>query len=369
LRRTASTKKSPDEIEEGLEMTLSEKLVPPENTRKETLFPKIFRLANMIVEMKSLPEYQSPATTVPLIGSLKLHGTHADIMFESANSKDYRLQSRFQRNLKAGQRDNAGFAAWVADLGEKQIVLYQLRDKFVARYQKLNPEQNVEGEVIIAAEWCGLGIQKNDAITKVPRFLAIVSIFINGSWVPDWDYADIEDVENRIFNVGRIGYFRHELRPDDEGLAESQAKLLRMANQVEKECPFAQQVFEESGLGEGIVWKAVKHCGDTKYWFKSKGDLHEVSKVCQLSASEIAMENKERTRNFAKAIVTENRLDQGWDLLRHKDTNGLGWFLRWVMDDCMIEEKLEMEHLKISKDKLLPVIEAIAKSWYLNKIA
>ncbi len=154
-----------------------------------------------------------------------------------------------------------------------------------------------------------------------------------------------------------------------KGRAGSQANLLRMANEVEEECPFSKQVFEESETGEVIIWKAVKHCGGTKHWFKSKGNLHEVSKVSQLSASEIDLENKERTDKFASAIVTENRPDQGDDLLRRKDENVPGWFLEWAMDHCMVEEKKDMEHLKIAEEKLLPAIEAFAKSLYLNRMA
>ena len=350
--------------EQRSEMSASRK-----STSTSTLYPKIFKLSDFIFAVKSLPEYQSPSTTVPLIGSTKLHGTHADVVFESATSEKIRLQSRNQLELKAGKQDNVGFAAWVASFGEKQGVLLRLRDRFVERYRELNPCTVVEGEVIIAAEWCGTGIQKKVAISQMPRFLAIISVFINSRWVPDWEYADIEDAERRIFNIGRAGYFRHELRLDDEGLAGPETEIRRMTDEVERECPFAKQVCGESGLGEGIVWKAVNHCGNPKYWFKSKGDQFTVSNVNKLAASAVDKQNMERVRNFAKAIVTENRMEQGWDLLNQKDLGGLGLFLKWVVEDCLVEEKREMEGLEISKGKLSPAIVAIAKPWFLDKVA
>ena len=339
----------------------------PENTIKSTLYPKIFKLKDFVSNVERLPEYLSRSATLSLIGSTKLHGTHADIVFESATSNNIRLQSRNQPDLKVGNGDNAGFAAWVADIRKNHDVLYQLRDRFVCRYQQLSPGQDVRGEIVIAAEWCGTGIQKKMAIVKMPRFLAIVSVSINGSWVPDWKYADIEDAENRIFNVGRAGYFRCELRLDEEGMAHSEAQITRMTKEVELECPFAKQVGGESGVGEGIVWKAEKFCGNAKYWFKSKGDQNEVSQVSKLPASAVDIENSERIENFASAVATENRMEQGWDLLSNKDMSGLGPFLKWVLEDCMVEEKREMERLSISKTKLGPAIVAIAKPWFLNK--
>ena len=347
----------------------SEAPTAQEHASATTLYPKIFKLSDFVFHVKSLPLYQSPSSTVLLIGSTKLHGTHADIVFESATSYQFRLQSRNQLDLKARNQDNAGFVAWVASLGEDKGVMLRLRDRFVERYRKLNPWPVVEGEVIIAAEWCGSGIQKKVAISKVPRFMAIISGFINGSWVPDWEFAEIEDAEHRIFNIGRAGYFRLELRPDDVGLAESEAEIRRMTDEVERECPFAKQVCGESGLGEGIVWKAVNHCGDPKNWFKSKGDQHAVSNVSRLPAWEVDRENRERVANFAKAIVTENRTEQGWDLLSQKDMNGLRMFLKWVTEDCLVEEKREMEHLEISKGKLGPAIVSIATPWFLKKLA
>ena len=345
---------------------------PPEITtacKRSTLYPKIYRLGDLIFRLKKLPEYREASTSIALIGSTKLHGTHADIVFESATSEEFRLQSRNQLDLKAGKGDNAGFAAWVADLGEQRGTFLQLRNRFLSRYHKLNPGQDVEGEIIIAAEWCGAGIQKKVAIVNIRRFLAIVSVFINGVCVPDWGYADIEDEENRIFNVGRAGYFRCELRLDDEGLAESLAQITKMTKEVETQCPFAKQVFLESGIGEGIVWKVKEKCGDAEFWFKSKGALHEVSNVSRMPASAFDIENSERIEKFARAVVTENRLEQGWDLLLPKNNSGLGAFLKWVMDDCMVEERLEMENLGISKNKLGPIIVAIAKPWYFKRLA
>ena len=122
------------------------------------------------------------------------------------------------------------------------------------------------------------------------------------------------------------------------------------------------------GRGEGIVWKASVNCGNPAFWFKSKGDEMAVSHSNKLPAVAVARENQERIENFAKAIVTDARLEQGWDLSQ-KDQRSVGLFLKWITNDCCDEEKREMEKLEISKGKLNPVITSIAKPWYFGRLS
>lgn len=87
-----------------------------------------------------------------------------------------------------------------------------------------------------------------------------------------------------------------------------------------------------------------------------------------MPALAVAEDNRGRIDNFAKAIVTEVRLEQGWECLGQKDESGLGVFLKWIINDCLVEEKREMEEMRIGKSKLNPAIVGIAKPWYLAKI-
>lgn len=323
-----------------------------------TLYPKILKLHDFLHATKDL----GPLTSIHLTGSVKLHGTHADIVF-SSGSDEVRLQSRNQLALTPGVADNCGFAAFVA--GMKKVVLLDLRNRVLERYRTLNTEREVEGDVILAGEWCGKGVQKKVAISNLEKFFAIVSINISSVWVPDWEYADICTDMAGIYHIGKAGFFEHELFFDN--VDASEAKIRQLTDEVEAECPFAKTL-GQSGLGEGKVWKATKHCYEPKFWFKSKGDLLAVSSVSKLPASAVDMENRERVGNFARAIVTENRLEQGWDVLEQKNASSLGPFLKWVQSDCLVEEKREMEGLNISKAKLNPAIAAIAKSWFWKRI-
>jgi len=259
--------------------------------------------------------------------------------------------------------DNCGFAAFIAET-EKGVLL-GLRDKVVHRYKKLNSGKEVEGDIMIASEWCGKGVQKKVAISRVDNFFAIVSMIVNGAWVPDWEYGDVCNESASIYHIGKAGFFEHQVFFED--VDASEAKIKKLTDEVEAECPFAKTL-GEYGLGEGIVWKATNHCGNPRLWFKSKGDLLAVSNVAKLPASAVDKENRERVDNFARAIVIENRLDQGWDLLEQKEATGIGAFLKWVQNDCPVEENREMEGLKISKGKLSPAIAAIAKPWFWKRV-
>ena len=304
-------------------------------------------------------------SSIHLLGSVKLHGTHADIVF-SPTSNTIRCQSRNRLALVPGKEDNFGCAAFVAGIEQRKLL--DLRNQIIERYKQLNPDKAVEGEIVLAGEWCGTGIQKKVALDAIQKLFAIISTNINGAWVPDWQYSDICNEDIRIFHIGKAGFFGHEVVFDD--IEASNREIKRLTDEVEKECPFSK-LFGISGLGEGIVWKAIGYCEDPQFWFKSKGDILAVSHSNKLPASAVDKENKDRVDNFARAIVTEMRMEQGWGLLppAQKNARGTGAFLKWVVNDCLVEEKREMETLGIGKGQLSQAITNIAKPWFFGRAA
>ena len=332
-------------------------------TVHSTLYPKIHKLSDLVHNINRYEHANDNEGIISLTGTVKLHGTHADIVFASATSEGYRLQSRNKRDLYPGKEDNAGYASYVESIGKQRIL--NLREKIVARYRELNPEVPVEGEVILAGEWCGKGIQKGVGIAEIPPFLVIISISINNEWVQDSKYEDIHDEEARIFNISRAGFYHHELRLDD--VQASEVAIKQWVDAVDKECPFAKAL-GVTGRGEGIVWKADHLCGNATFWFKSKADAHAVSHSDKLPPSAVDLANKERVANFAKAIVTEVRMEQGWQLLEKKEASHTGQFLSWVTKDCFEEEQREMEQLSISRNQLKPAIIQIAKAWFQQRL-
>lgn len=241
-------------IDEGV---INEKKSPSKSERggPTTLYPKIFKLTDFLYAAKSLGP-----PSIHLTGSVKLHGTHADIVFSPENDI-IRLQSRNRKDLVPGNEDNAGFASFVAAIPVRTLLA--LRDRIMKRFKELNPETELLHEVVVAGEWCGTGIQKKVALATIPRFFAMISINVNGCWVPDRDYADISDEEARIFNIGKAGFFEFELSFND--VEASKARIKAITDAVEAECPFAKAM-GISGLGEGIVWKATNYCANPKFW-------------------------------------------------------------------------------------------------------
>ncbi|KAL6713532.1 hypothetical protein ACLMJK_008997 [Lecanora helva] len=348
----------------GAQTTTAQEVEATEKAPEQgtTLYPKIHKLSDFIHRVKRSKTIPRLLESIHLTGSTKLHGTHADIVFLNSTDK-IRLQSRNQVDISVN-KDNVGFAAFIAATEKK--VLFDLRDRVLDRYHELEPGKDVSGDLVISGEWCGIGIQKKVAIATIPKFFVIISICINNSWEPDWKYADIFYEDARIFHIGKAGFFTHELMLND--IDTSEAKIKELTDAVEKECPFAKAlgVF---GLGEGIVWKATEYCSDPRYWFKTKGDQTAVSHSSKLPASAVDKASRQRIDHFAKAIVTENRLEQGWNYLEQKDASGLGLFLKWLTNDCYAEEKLEMEKLSIARSKLNPAINAIARPWFLARPA
>lgn len=115
---------------------------------------------------------------------------------------------------------------------------------------------------------------------------------------------------------------------------------------VEASCPYgaARGV---SGTGESIVWKAIDHVHDPALWFKSKANSYMVSHSSELSRAAVGPENSTREMNLAEAaVVTERRLEQGWEYPCEKGVNrklaAIERFAGWIKKDVLAEKKRGM---------------------------
>jgi hypothetical protein len=334
--------------------------IPPPGT----LYPKIEKLTGFIYQAQRSQSLEGKRT-VALIGTAKLHGTHADVVIESDGS--IRFQSRNRLNLSPGKDDNQGFAAF-ASMRKKEWL--DLKHRYIQRFRALNPDTVLDTEqVLIAGEWCGSGIMKGVAVSKLPPLFVVFSVQINGDWVLDEEYGDISCEEARIFNISKAGFFHHDFQFDDTEASE--AIIQALVEKVEKECPFGAAL-GVSGKGEGIVWKPRDCYQNPELWFKTKGDSFAVSKSHKLPPSAMAMENRKRVENFAHSVVTEQRLEQGWAYLEEmkhpQNMSGLRKFLEWVNKDVLAEEVREMEKFQVEKAQLGPAIAMVAKPWFMRQI-
>lgn len=332
-------------------------IIPPTTT----LYPKICKVTDFIYQARGTLPIEGKRT-VALTGTAKLHGTHADVVIESDES--IRFQSRNRLNIVPGKEDNQGFAAFAST---RKTEWLDLKRRYIERFRALNPNMILDAEqpVVIAGEWCGLGIMKGVAISKLPPLFVVFSVQINGGWVLDEDYGDMNCENVRVFNISKAGFFHHDFDLDD--IDGSEAVIKAMVERVENVCPFGAAL-GVTGKGEGIVWKPRDKHQDSEQWFKTKGDSFAVSTSHKLPPSAVSKENHQRVENFARSVVTEQRLEQGWNYLEEmnllQDLSGLGKFLGWINKDVMAEEAREMEKLKIEKGSLGPALVSIAKPWY-----
>jgi hypothetical protein len=344
---------------------------------QSTLYPKITtHIPDIIEQLQRLhrdpahPEANVTVDSVSLIGTVKLHGTHADILVYPDDRIVF--QSRNITGLSVA-KDNQGFAATMSN---KTKVTLELRDMYLARWKKLNPGTTLGKDlpVLIAGEWIGEKIQKDVAIAQLSRRFVVVSININGAWQKDEEYSDISLPDHDIYNASRAGLFYATLYPAD--YERTVSEIERMTEEVAAHCPFAA-TFGISGLGEGIVWKPVapQYNVNPSLWFKSKGGkfkptFHRPAK--QNAGRDAVKEKRKEAAAMATTWCSQQRLEQDWDVLREKgverDLRALGDFLKWIQQDILEEEKSHIDKHGVDEAALKIEIAKIAKPWYRAKL-
>lgn len=349
-----------------------------------TLYPKITSHISEVVEKllalhrnPEKPESEVSIAPVPIIGTVKLHGTHGDILIYHDNTIVF--QSRNTVGLSP-LKDNQGFAAAMSD---KTAALLQLRDSCLSRWRDLHPARQLcqTHPVILAGEWIGTKIQKDVAISQLSRRFVIVSLSINAEWQRDQDYADIAAPKYDVYNISQAGVFRATLYPHD--VQRTVADVEQLAEQVAAQCPFAR-LFGVEGAGEGIVWKpfseSTAYHASPALWFKTKGGSFKQASYQaprQRIEKKVGGREDEEARRREAEMAAQSwcgtlRLEQGWDVLREKgikrDAQGLGAFLTWIQQDILVEEKQSMQRAEIDEAVLKKEIARIAKPWYKARV-
>ncbi|KAH9867135.1 hypothetical protein IAQ61_007727 [Plenodomus lingam] len=342
-----------------------------------TLYPKISNHISDVIEalqhLKGDLEHEETddhREPIPITGTVKLHGTHADILIYS--NDEIVFQSRNVTRLSA-LKDNYGFAA---TMSTKTKALLQLRDMYKTHWLQINPGDFFDENfpVIVAGEWIGEKIEKGVAISQLSRRFVVISVNINGKWQRDQDYGSISLPLHDIYNVARAGFYTATLYPND-----TQRTLLEvesMAEEVACTCPFAE-TFGIKGKGEGIVWKptSAEYNPNPTLWFKTKGGAFK-PKLAQPPKKtwtfDIAGERRDATAYVARVWCSVQRLEQGWDFLRETDRernmSTLDDYVKWVHEDILTEEKVYIRKHKLERNDLKVEIAKIAKPWYLAKV-
>ncbi|KAF2000864.1 hypothetical protein P154DRAFT_522145 [Amniculicola lignicola CBS 123094] len=334
-------------------------------------FPKITNHVKEIVKTLRYIERKGEVTPsnepIPIIGTVKLHGTHGDIVCYN----DDTLSFHSRNTVLTPQTDNLGFCnAMIAPDRTRAIIA--LRDQIRTRWKSLNPDKELDPDkvLILAGEWIGHKVQKGVAISELSRRFVICSINVDGEWVFDRDYADIEAPKADIYNISRSGYYESILYPDQ--FEKTASELEPLADKIAARCPFAES-FDVIGEGEGLVWKLVPYIGIPELWFKTKGG--KFKPTFQPAPKKLAPgdsgEKLEQAKELATGWCSEARLEQGWDYLREKglpqNLKGVGRFLKWVQVDILQEEKGYINDNEVDEKILKQEIIRIAKVWYVQR--
>jgi hypothetical protein len=165
--------------------------------KSSTLFPKItgnlkdlvknyhYHLLRTATTPEDILSISKVATKIPLVGTVKLHGTHADLVIHS--NGDVFIQSRNREQLTA-ELDNYDTYKTLIPLRPE---ILRLRDRYHKRFYELNPGMHVLDTfpTIIGGEYIGPGIQKGVTLARFEkRAFVILSVSINDAWLPDIPY-------------------------------------------------------------------------------------------------------------------------------------------------------------------------------------
>lgn len=319
---------------------------------------------------------------IRFIGSVKLHGTNAGIIFDRRTNK---LQVQSRERVITPFDDNANFAKFV---NTNHNFFLALLDQITADY-----DLNIAA---VFGEWAGEGINKGVAINEIPKSYFVFTIRLldefpgvadDGTetevkqiWLtPDEINAMVIGYQSQLFGEEIIYSIYDEdkfpvqqIDIDFGDPIQSQNALVEMTNDVENECPIARH-FGHIGIGEGIVWWNT----ETNLKFKVKGEKHSTTKVKtvkEIAAVDIELHNS--MREFVAAVVSQNRLEQGIVKLEEMglsaDSSATGAFLKWVAGDILKEDMDAICQNNFDKKKLMPMVNAAAKDFwfkYLNESA
>ena len=340
-------------------------------------FPSIEQFRNVIRHVRTHAQYAGkdengdaiidqslPVPTLKFRGTVKLHGTNAGIVYDTA-THSFTYQSR-ERELSLTS-DNAGFM--LAQMKNEEIWLDVAKQAIF----ELRVHEQIIDKVAIFGEWCGSGIQKGVALTELPKMFVVFAVkvvYIDGStrWLPIGEF-DIHYPEDRIFNIDTFPTYEIDIDFDHPELAQN--KMIEITEEVEKECPVGKY-FGVSGIGEGVAWTCVSPgWNDSGTWFKVKGEKHSVSKVRTLAAVDV--EAVQALKDFVDNTVTEARLEQGlWNLVHEQlkpiEMSSMGDFIRWVFNDVLKEEMDTIIASQLDPKKLGGPIANKARPWFTQKV-
>jgi len=293
-------------------------------------------------------------------GTVKLHGTNASVAYNE--NKGMWVQSK--KNVITPERDNAGFAFFARSNQEHiENIIFNIRDQFNI--------DTVKNTITVFGEWAGQGIQKNVAISNIPKSWFIFGVKISpindedsAYWIDGYSIPE----HDRIFDISFFKTFEIEI--DFENPLMSQNKMVDMVAEVEKECPVAAS-FGHKGIGEGIVF--VINDGKNKHLYKMKGEKHagksKVKKAKMVDDKKLQLIN-----DIVEKVTPEWRLDQMYtetfDIINggQGDIKKMGDYIRSVINDITKEDSDIINDAGLIPKDINKRVSDVARRWMIAKL-
>ena len=324
-----------------------------DNTLNNEIIDHSFISFKKIANFKNTKD--EPIGIFDFIGTVKLHGTHGDIVH--FNDGHLNIQSR--NRILSVDDDNMGFATFIT---QNNNYISSLFDKVIDIYGI--PYKHI----MLSGEWCGGNIQKNVALTKLPRMFVIFAVYIDNTYL---DMELFRNVYNESANIYNIYQFpTYNITIDFNDTTDAETLLTHYTNEIEKECPVGKY-FGFSGIGEGIVWISKNSFKNTII-FKTKGDLFTI--VLPRKKTNITTDNMDAALDdFVKDHITENRLNQGIEYLQEFNLEisklNTNIFRQWIENDITTEEKNTIDNFELTPEQskmLKKKINNYAASWFVK---
>lgn len=296
-------------------------------------FGSITQFRNICKQIKMEAEYQgkdadgkdiynpnAPKPILTFTGTVKLHGTNAAVVY----SKEHGLYAQSRERVLSIESDNAGFAFYVESN----------REYFEKAYGQALEDQGLD-TLIVYGEWAGGNIQKGVGVCNIEKqFYPFLCKHLykdtEFSFIPYWEATP----ESKEYPITSFPTFTLDIDFNHPELVQNE--LIRITEEVERECPVAKH-FGHSGIGEGVVWTA--DWNGKQYRFKVKGEKHSSSKVKTLAS--VNTDKIESCQKFAEYAVTESRFEQALQAVfpdENLDVKQIGALLKWMNTDIVKEE-------------------------------
>ena len=335
----------------------------------------------------------APLPVLEFRGSVKLHGSNAAIVQTVSSTPVRTIHFQSRERILSVENDLVGFCAYMSGKMNAIVPMFEALSRRLKSFGE-GPEEEGAKEleaIAVFGEWCGMGIQKGVALSKLQKMFVIFAVKIvyrgedtPAEWLDMCKLAEVKDEKARIFNIMQFRTFSIVIDfNDEESIAKAKKKMDELTLSVEDECPVGKH-FGVSGTGEGIVWQAIQSPNlpvfkagrytDSRFWFKTKGVKHVSSRKSEPSNKPSASpEATAKMDTFAELVLTPGRLLQGLQVLEREmllpiEMKSVGAFIKWVNGDVMKEEYDRIEEAGFDKKTLSGPISAAAKKWYINQL-